>query len=195
MFDSLIFSLYGKHKANKLSDDQFHDILGLWAIRVVNILAKGKSITEVYVDIENRLDRPINILIPHGTYFVAQGNHQNMVTRKEYLLKIKPNGTRFINVPATCINAGREIPSSKDSFRGVKKVPDHVKRFLKETDGCDPMIIQAGVWYLTDNLSREEIKSRLTTREMTGGHYSGISDYDIDNAQRVLERLGIHSKL
>lgn len=195
MLDSLIYHLYGKKKAVALSYDKFHDIIDLWKIRAIHVLAKGKSITDIYVDIQNRLDRPLNIQISHGTYFIAQGRHQNMVTRKEYLFKIKSNGTRFINVPASCINAAREIPSKKDSFRGVKKVPDHIKRFLKETDGCEPMMIQAGVWALTDHMSGDDIKNRLINRELTGRQYNSISDRNIADARRVLAQLGIQSRL
>ena len=118
-----------------------------------------------------------------------------MVTRKEFLFKIDPNGTRFINVPASCINAGLDIPSKKDSFRGVKKVPGHIRKFLRETDGCSAMMVQAGVWALTDDLSGEEIKRRLTNRDSSGRRYNSINDYDIADARQVLARMGIQSRL
>lgn len=195
MFDFLIYKFYGKKRAGHLPQDAFHDILDLWKLRAVQVSAKGRSITEIYVDVWNRMDRPIKVLISHGTYFVALGSHQNMAVRQETVFKLSPKGNRFINVPATCINAHREIPNKKNSFYGVKKVPEHIERFLKETDGGSPMMVQAGVWSLTDDMTHEQIKERLVTDESTGRRYNSISDTEINEARHVLERLGIQSRL
>jgi len=120
MIDQLIYSFHGKWRSKSLEEDAFHDILKLWQMRVVTVTAKGKSITEIYVDVKSRLNKPLKVLIPHGTYFHSQGFHQNMAVRKEFVFALNPLGSRFLNVPACCINADRPIPGNKDSFKGVK---------------------------------------------------------------------------
>ncbi len=193
--DFLIYSLYGKRRVKTLADDIYHDIYKLWRMRVLVVTAKGRSITEVYVDVKNRIDRPLKVIIPQGACFIATGTHQNMLTRKEFVFKLEPLGTRFISVPASCINAERQIPGKTDTFRGVKRVSPSVERFLKGSENYGPMVIQAGVWALTNGYTRSQIKGRLTTLFNDRRLQTSISDIDIDSAKSVLDRLGINSNL
>lgn len=195
MSDFLIYAFRGRRWAAKLADDEYYDIYKLWKMRVVTVEAKGKSIKEIYVDVKSRLDRSLKVLIPHGTYFKAQGAHQNMATRKEFVFLLKPMGMRFLNVPACCINANRPIPGKTDTFRGVKRVPNSVENFLRESDGFGAMVIQAGVWAITDNYDRYQIRGRLTTTFSDGRSQPGISDHEINQAKEILSRLGIRSNI
>jgi len=195
MIDLLIYYLHGKRHSEKLSQDAFHDILKLWKMRVVTVTAKGKSISEIYVDVTSRLNRPLKIFIPHGTYFSSQGTHQNMVVRKEFVFALKPLGARFLNVPACCINADRPIPGTTDSFKGVKRVSPSIEKFLRESEGYGPMVTQAGVWALTDGYDRIQIKDRLVTTSSDGKSRNTISDSEIDCAKSILDRLELQSAL
>jgi hypothetical protein len=163
-------------------------------MRAVTIAARGHSITEIYLEIQNCLDRPLNLFIPAGTYVRAQGSHQNMAVRKEIALAVGAREFRFIKAPAACINAGKPIPGKDDRFRGVAKVGPQVERFLKETPHQPPMVVQAGVWALTDGYNRRQIQDRLLTESSTRVS-SSVSDADIDVARAILDRLGIHSSL
>lgn len=195
MGNFLKYAIWGKRRAAKLSDNEYHDIGKLWEMRVITVEAKGKSITEIYVDAKNRLDRSIKVLIPHGTYFKARGTHQNMAVRKELAFVLKAMETRFLNVPACCINAERPIPGKTDFFKGVKRVPHTVERFLQASEGSGAMVIQAGVWALTNNYSRGQIKNRLVRISLDGRSQCGISDHEINRAKEILDRLGILSNL
>lgn len=195
MLDKLLFSLRGRKKAEALDADEYHDIVLLWNLRAVDVAARGRSITEIHVDVTNRLDRQIKILIPHGTYFQSKGQHQNMVTRKEHVFVVDSRGTRYVAVQAACINADRPIPAREDQFRGVKRVPPNVERFLRASDGYPPMVVQAGVWALTDRYSRRQIRERLQTQSRTGAVDAAISEGDVDQAKGLLDRLQIPHSL
>jgi hypothetical protein len=195
MIDFLIYCLHGKWRSRTLAENIYHDIFTLWRMRVVTVTAKGRSITKIYVDVKSCLDKPLKVLIPHGACFMAKGAHQNMVTRKEFVFALKPLGSRFLNVPASCVNAGRPIPGKADAFKGVKRVSPSVERFLRESDGYGPMVTQAGVWALTDGYDRSQIKGRLTTVYSDRRPRTSISDSDIDCAKGILDRLGISSNI
>ena len=195
VLDSLIYHLRGKKRARRLDANEYHDILELWAMRIVTVTAKGKSITELYVDVESHFHKPLRVVIPHGTYFEARGTHQNMVVRKEYVFEIEAGKRRFLQVNATCLNAERPIPGNDDHFRGVKRVSPQVKRFLEASDGYPAMSVQAGVWSLTDNLDRAAIRDRLYSVTSSGTGGSSISESDMDTAARLLDQLGIASPL
>ena len=195
MIDHLIYYFHGKRRLKKLSEDTFHDILTLWEMRVISATAKGRSITEIYVDVKSRVHRPLKVVIPHGTYFRSQGSHQNMVVRKEFVFALQPLGTRFLNVPACCINADRPIPGATDSFKGVKRVSPSIEKFLRASEGYGPMVSQAGVWALTDGYDRFQIKDRLVTTYSYGKSRNTISDSEIDCAKGILDRLELHSAL
>jgi hypothetical protein len=178
-----------------LDFDIYHDILALWQSRVVTVTAKGRSITEIYVNITSRLERPIKAVLSHGTFFCSKGIHQNMVIRKEVPFLLRPLSVKYMTVPATCIDAERPIPSGKDCFKGVRKVSPRVEQFLRESDGCSSNVVQAGVWAITDGYSREQIKRRLVRTSSGGRVIASISDSDITMAKALLSRLGIPSNL
>lgn len=195
MIDYFKFHLSGKWQARRLDADKFHSIVDLWKMRVLDVTAKGKSITEIYVDIQSNFDRPLNVCIPAGTYLRARGGHQNMAVRKEVVFTIAPGDGRFLKVPAVCINGGLPIPGRDDQFRGVSRVSSEVERFLRETPHHPEMVVQAGVWALTDGYDRRQIKDRLVTNSSSGRSFAGISDGDIDGAKAVLTRLGLQTSL
>jgi hypothetical protein len=195
MIDFLIYRLRGSRYIRSLDEKEFQDIQALWKLRVLNVTAKGRSITEIYVDVRNRCDKPLNVFIPVGTFFRSRGAHQNMAVRKETVFAIEAGGTRFLNVPATCINAARPVPGREDSFRGVDRVSAEVERFLKETERMPPMVVQAGVWALTDGYGRERIKERLVSVSARGESRSSISDLDVDRAKAILDNLGLSTPL
>jgi hypothetical protein len=195
MLDYLIYKLRGRRYLDRAKDKEFQNIVDLWRMRILTVKAKGRSITEVYVDVRNRSDCALNVFIPVGTYFRSRGAHQNMAIRKETVFAIDAGGTRFINVAATCINASRPVPGGNDSFRGVDRVTTDLERFMKEAERQPAMVVQAGVWALTDGYGRHQIKERLVTLSSRGSSRLGISDSDVDRAKIILDTLGIRSSL
>ena len=183
------------------------DIVDLYKKGLVTAKGTGQSITDISAEIICRFKLPLKVSVPHGTYFVSRGNHQNMVTRRKYQFDLRPLGRENIRVPAACINASLPIPSEKDRFSGVARVSDNVRRFMEAAEGEDAMVIQAGVWALTDGHSRQRIQATLRTRRVSsryGVPLSGsmgsdegpaISGAQIDRAKAVLDRLNIRHNL
>lgn len=195
LLDKLKFQLFGRNRSKSLSSDDYHDLVDLWNMRAVTVLAKGRSITEVYVDIENHLDKSLKIILTHGTYLCAKGAHQNMVAREEVVFDVMPGETKYLTVPAACINAERDIPTKNDGFRGVKKVPKTVERFLRESAGSSSNVVQAGVWAITDGYTRDQIRERLITTMPQSKGGGAITDRDITIAKAILDRLEIQTNI
>jgi hypothetical protein len=183
------------------------DIVDLYRKGIVTAKGTGQSITDISAEIISRVTLPLKVSVPHGTYFVSRGNHQNMVTRRKYQFDLRPLGTEHIRVPAACINASLPIPSERDRFSGVARVADNVRRFMEAAEGEHAMVIQAGVWALTDGYSRERIQRTLRTRRVSsryGASLAGamgtdegpaISSAQIDRAKTILDRLKINHPL
>ncbi len=181
--------------AKILLDDREYDLILLYERGFVRANGVGQDITNVSARIESLVRKPIKVLIKPGTYFIALGNYQNMATNKEYRFVLESVQTREVHISATCINAGLPIPTENDYFEGVASVDSNVARFILASRGCNTMTIQAGVWALTDRMSRHSIKERLVSRDNLGHESNTINDHHIDEAKRLLKELGISNYL
>jgi hypothetical protein len=196
-----------RNRKAKALPDGYTDVVALYKMGLLSAKGRGQSITDITADITSRVNVRLKVSVAHGTYFVSRGNHQNMVTRQKYQFDLRPLGSERIRVPASCINAALPIPNEKDKFSGVSRVPDKVRRFLEAAEGEDAMVIQAGVWALTDGYSRQRIQSTLRKRRVST-HYGipldgitgsdegpAISIAEIERAKAILDRLGISHNL
>ena len=195
-------------KAQSLPDGH-NDIVLLYKKGILAACGTGQTITDIRAEITSRVNVPVKVSIPHGTYFISRGNHQNMVTRRKYEFVLSPMEKRNITVPASCINASLPIPGDEDRFSGVAQVSDTLRRFMEAAEPEDAMVIQAGVWAITDGYSREQMKSTLRVRRSdsrSGGMFGGlgsnshdagsaISDYHMDRAKKILTELKISNTL
>jgi len=182
-------------KAQQLSPVQEYDLIDLYKMGFVKAFALGQSITHVKAELINISDRDIRIKINPGTYFVSGGNHQNMVVRNHRKITLPANTTDNILVAASCINADRPIPTQQDKFHGLDRVPDKLQRFLDHASHLDPMVVQAGVWAITDRYSENDIRSHLVNQDQFGTRGSAISRGQIEEARRVLNDLNIPHRL
>jgi hypothetical protein len=75
---------------------------------------------------------------------------------------------------------------------------------MEAAEGEDAMVVQAGVWALTDGYSRQQIQRTLRTHRVRyggltamGGTDEGpaISNAQIDRAKAILGRLGVRNNL
>lgn len=173
----------------------YSDVVLLYRKGLIAAKGTGQSITDIRAAITSRVTVPLKVRIPHGTYFVSSGNHQNMVTRQVYEFNLAPRDTRNISVPATCINANLPVPSDSDRFSGVAHVSSSVSKFLEAAEGEDAMTIQAGVWALTDGYSRDQVRTHLVARDQYGRTRQAISDQQIDRAKAILDRSGLRHRL
>jgi hypothetical protein len=182
-------------KAAHLKEGQPYDLLYLHGKGFVRARGTGQSITRIHGEIENLIARQIRVVIKPGTYFVARGSVQNMVTREECSLTLQPNATRTVTIDAACINASLAIPHKKDRFHGVRRVSDDLIRFLERSSGVDPMTVQAGVWALTDGYSGGDVKNHLVLQDRHGNRRPAVTDRNIEEAREILAALGIRSRL
>jgi hypothetical protein len=182
-------------KAADLEEGKEYDLLFLHSRGFVRAKGTGQSITRIYGEIENLIAKRLRVIIKPGTYFVARGNCQNMVTKEEYSVTLYPASSQQVSINAACINANLPIPGEKDRFYGVRRVSDDLSRFLEASKGSDPMTVQAGVWALTDNYSGVDVKNHLILQDQYGNRRQAVTDENIVEARRILKDLGIRSRL
>lgn len=193
--------------------DHYISIVRLNQMGLVRVNGTGVSIKEIRTNIDSRVRVWLQVLIPHGTYFVAAGSHQNMVTREEYRFTLSPLGTDFLRIAASCINANKKIPGDQHRFRGVASASENLTKFLKAAEEEDAMVVQAGVWAITDRYTGTQVMQRLKVdltrayREFPGLENtlrftsslsssfpdigSAFSKEDISRAAAILDKLHI----
>lgn len=182
-------------KAADLKDEQQYDLLFLHEKGFVRAKGSGQSIKKIFVDVENLIRKKLHVVVKTGTYFVSSGGHQNMATTTEYAFTLLPCATEHLGIKAACINANRPIPGKNDQFYGVARVSDEVARFLEASKTEDSMVIQAGVWTLTDNYSRYDIIKHLISKDSHGNTWHPVTHEHCDRAKEILEKLGIPHRL
>lgn len=182
-------------RAADLLEDQPYDLLLLHARGFVRARGTGQSITNIHGEIENLIDKPLRVTISPGTYFVASGNCQNMVTRAQHSITLAPVSTRQVSIEAACINAHLPIPGERDRFYGVRRVSEDLARFLEASRHADAMTVQSGVWALTDAYTGEDVKNHLVVQDRHGNRRPAVNDHHIEAARRILLELGIRTGL
>jgi len=118
-----------------------------------------------------------------------------MTSRQSDRFDLNPNETTHRCIQASCIDAALPIPNSNDAFLEVTTVHDALADFFKATEDEDPMTVQAGVWAISDRLSRLGIKRKLNVTQEDGTVRSAISDLNLDHASRHLNQLSIKHRL
>ena len=182
-------------RAADLNESQPYDLLLLHERGFVRATGSGQSITRVHAEVENLIRKKLRVVVAPGTYFVSKGGHQNMATTSDYAFTLYPCSTERVDISAACINADRPIPGKKDKFQGVARVSDKVARFLAASRGEDPMVVQAGVWTLTDAYSRDSVIHHLISRDRAGNTSHPITGSHCDRAKSILDKLGIAHRL
>jgi hypothetical protein len=182
-------------RAAELEEDKPYDLLFLHRRGFVRARGTGQSITRIHGQIENLIAKPLRVVISPGTYFVARGACQNMVTRKECVVRLYPSSTASVSIDAACINASLPIPKEADRFYGVRRVSEDLARFLAASARAHPMAVQAGVWALTDGYSGGDVKNHLVLVDSYGARRQAVTDEHVAEARRILRELGIRNPL
>ncbi|NOX51308.1 MAG: hypothetical protein GXP16_12360 [Gammaproteobacteria bacterium] len=195
MLQALKYRFFGKSSAQQLSEGEFYEADWLVEKHIIGIKAVGHSITELNLDVQNFSERKIKVLLPRGIYFPARGGHQNMVSTREVVFRLKPGGCKFFAVQVACLNAHREIPSEQDGFGRLKRADAEVAKFIEVACNEAPMVLQAGIWALTDGLNRSELRRRLVANGGVSTHRQVISDRDIDSASLHLAKLSLATQI
>ena len=187
--------LIEKRTIRLLEEEKPYDMGYLYKKGFVHARATGYSITQIYAEVENLLSKKIRVVIEPGTYFVAKGNYQNMVVKEEYSFTLMPNNSHSVSMNAACINAGSPIPGVKDKFNGVKKVSRELRMFLAASTKCPAMVVQAGVWAITDSYTESQVINRLFVQDRYGNRRQAVTTADVAEARKILNELGIRNRL
>jgi hypothetical protein len=182
-------------ESSEVSAEQEHDLFALDSKGIVRAWGTGQTITSIYAEVENLTKKKLRVTIRPGTYFVATGEHQNMVVRREYKFDLGPSSTRSVAVDAACINAARAVPGKNHGFSGVRRVSDDLARFLEASRNASPMAVQAGVWSLTDGYTGAQVQAYLWSTDQHGNRRQAVSGADISEARRILNSLRIQHNL
>jgi HEAT repeat protein len=182
-------------RAAELPQDKQWDLLSLFEGGFVRVTGSGQTITEILARIENLVDREFRIVVSPGTYFRSAGSHQNMATRRECRFNLPASASESMVIAATCINAGLAVPNERDEFSGIARVPDDVARFLEAAKNAGPMVVQAGVWALTDGYTARQVQMHVVSRDRFGNTSHAVSNDDIEMARGILDGLGIRHSL
>lgn len=181
--------------AAELDPNAEHDVIDLSENGVVSVAGTGRNITQVQASARNLIAKPLRVVIAPGTCFTSSGSHQNMVAVEATRFTLAPLGTEEVTLAAACVNAERPIPTDADGFRGVHRVPAALTRFLQVAAGASAMVRQAGVWAITDGYSADQIRRHLLVPDRNGGHRPAVSEYDIAEARRLLDSIGVSHRL
>ena len=188
-----------------LPTDQDIDLVLLFNKGFVRAQATGQTITGIDARVESLVGRRLRVVVSAGTYFVSlrggstgggnSGGHQNMVARRPCSFSLEGGESRRFHVEAACINASLRIPGEEDGFHGVARVPEKVARFLEASRESHAMVVQAGVWALTDGYSGAQVQQHLVGRDRNGNVRQVVTEAHIAEARRLLDGLRIRHGL
>ena len=182
-------------QAADLNEDQDHDLLVLQQREVVQVFGSGISDRQLSAEIVNLIRRTLRAVIRPGTFFVAEGQHQHMVTRCPYSVTLPPCTATTISIDAASLEASRPTPTLGDRFSGAHSASKEIRRFLEATQDARWIVVQAGLWALTDNYSEYDIRTRLAAKDPDGDDRQGIAQKDFFEAKRILDKLDLIHRL
>jgi hypothetical protein len=169
----------------------------------IAVEAEGAGLSTVSVTIKRTTEEKFKVLIPVGTYFVAKGNYQSMVSRGKVIADLTVNKKVTVSVPASCANASKEVPGSGDKFDiALSPQAEDLRKLMEVITKKNPgeVVTQVAVWIVTDNISRDELDSRyrrfrgFAVLPFGGGGEPAASDEDVIKAMALVEEAGIDLK-
>ncbi len=142
-----------------------HDAILLHQHGVIRLHATGKSIDRVILKAESLVPFHVQVEVNPGTLFAAQGEHQSMVSTIRTIFELHAHRTRYVDLPAACANAHKQIPNDNSSFSTKLQKADAVLVLVLETmQSCSKGAIQAAVWALTDGIEPGMMNVMTVTR-------------------------------
>ncbi|MBI2259472.1 MAG: hypothetical protein HYU67_11335 [Flavobacteriia bacterium] len=118
---------------------------------------KGKSILCTVVNLKNTTQE---ILIPNGTYFIAENNEeQNLITIEDKIVCLKANEKKIIPIDAYCTEINNKCPTLNSSFTLSKNPLRKWKEFieLKNKYSLPEANFQEVIWCISDQAAISNI--------------------------------------
>jgi hypothetical protein len=170
----------------------------------IAVEAEGAGLSVVSVTIKKTTQEKFKVLIPVGTYFVAKGNYQSMVSRGKVIADLTVNKEFTVSVPASCANASKEVPRKGDKFDiALSPQAEDLRKLMEVIAKKNPgeVVTQVAVWIVTDDISRGTLDSRYRrfrgfapVLPFAGGGEPAASDEDVIKAMALVEEAGIDLK-
>ena len=163
----------------------------------IAVEAEGAGLSAVSVTITRTVEEKFKVLIPVGTYFIAKGDYQDMVSRKGVTVDLSVGKKFTVTVPASCANAYKKVPGGGDKFDIAASPQAEDLRKLMEVIGKKKpgeTITQVAVWIVTNDISRGKLDSRYRRGLNLIISEPAASDEDVINAMALVEEAGIDLK-
>jgi hypothetical protein len=137
------------------------DIMDLLENGIVEAEPKGDDITTVNLRIRRKVNYPVTVQVPVGTYFVsANPSAQNMVSTAQRKITLSSSTWNSLYVPAACANRPKDIPDSGDRFT-IMRSPDREELVqlmpVLNKATVETPVKQAAVWIITDNADYDDL--------------------------------------
>jgi hypothetical protein len=164
---------------------------------LIEVSVIGSGIRKVKATIQNKLNAPICVLVPPGTFFVSHNsNVQNMFTIYSERFIVPPGQTVTKDIYVTCANKSKNIPYSQDTFSIRATPPNSELAMLAKVlhKNIDNDAAQAAVWIITDNANYEELGTLRSGASFGPGFggYRAISEKEVREALALLKKAGIN---
>jgi hypothetical protein len=174
------------------SASQGQTIVDLVEQKAVAVSITGVSMEAVALHITSISSKPQEILVPAGTYFVAENpSVQNMVARHAASATVNPGEIVDLKVDAACASLHLATPGATDTFAIVRasELPEMGKVIdqLNATPVQYP-VEQAAIWIVTDDASYDELGM------LVGGSPFGqplIQEEDAARAMLLVDQAGV----
>jgi hypothetical protein len=171
---------------------QGQTIVDLVEKELIAVSITGVSMDAVALHVTSISPKPLEILIPAGTYFVAENpSVQNMVARHAASASIDPGAIVDIKVDAACASLHLTAPGAADTFAMVRasELPEMGKVIDQlNTTPVDYRVEQAAIWIVTDDASYDELGM------LVGGSPFGpplIQEEDAARAMMLTDQAGV----
>lgn len=161
----------------------------------VEVEVGGDGIKSVLMKIRRRVDRPVRVTVPVGSYFVCGGSSQNMISRQERSLVLNNDTWRTVSIPAACANRARPIPGTNDHFT-VRASPRQaeLKQLMTviEEERIPFAVEQAAIWIVTDNADYTDLGVLVSRPVFQGSGGTRVINHDeAAKAMKICYEAGI----
>ncbi len=177
-----------------LGDAQGRPITDLIVQNKIQAESRGSGIDSVSLEVRRLVQHEVTVLIPAGTFFVAQGSAQNMVTTAERTITLTGDDWDSVSLDAACANMRRSVPRDDDSFE-IRASPQQaelggVARLLAKR-GASTDVVQAAVWIVTDNADYDDLGTLVSGGFGGLGGSRVIDESDAVAAMKTVDDAGI----
>lgn len=150
-------------------------------VGVVDAEATGAGMSLVSLRVRRKVDRPIHVTVPAGTFFACRGTAQNMVALAETTIDLRDDAWQPVMVTAACVDFARNVPQPSDTFliqgpahqQDLRKLMAVLCRVTWPTDvqprdvGQALRAAQAAIWIVAGDATYEHLG--VLRRNAAGG--------------------------